>query len=86
MVILSEEYAEKFPKTIIDDSDRDLFILMKSEADDSFNGEVNEMLIYMLVKKNKMVQFSHDFKNNRLYISFPSIDDAPCYDKKYKPQ
>jgi hypothetical protein len=70
---MSEEYAERFPKTIIDDSDRDLFLLMKSEADEQFNGEVNEMLVYMLIKKDKMVRFSHDFKNNKLYIDFPKI-------------
>jgi len=70
---MSEEYAERFPLTIIDPSDKDLFTLMKSEADNSFNGDVNEMFVYMLVKKNKMVRFSHDFKNNKLFIDFPEI-------------
>jgi len=70
---MSEELAERFPVTIIDPSDKDLFTLVKSEADDKFNGEVNEMLVYMLVKKHRMIRFAHDFENNKLFIDFPEI-------------
>ncbi len=65
------EFSERMPQTIIDSSDKDLFKLMKSEADNFFDGEVNEMLILMLIKKNRMVRFTHDFKNEKLYIDFP---------------
>ncbi len=70
MVILSQD---NFPMTIIDQSDPDLFMLMKGDADKFFDGEASEMLIYMLIKKNKCVRFTHDFKNNKLYIDFPDI-------------
>ncbi len=68
------EYEERFPLTIIDPTDKDLFTLVKSEADDKFNGEVNEMLVYMLIKKHRMIRFAHDFEHNKLYIDFPSIE------------
>ena len=59
------------PQTIIDSSDIELFKLMKSEADNFFDGEVNEQLIYALIKKDRMIRFTHDFKNEKLYIDFP---------------
>jgi hypothetical protein len=67
------EYAERFPQTIIDSEDQELFKLMKDEADNFFDGEVNEELIYKLIVKDKMIRFSHDFKNNKLFIDFPKI-------------
>ncbi len=67
------EYQERFPQTVIDDSDQELFRLMKSEADNFFNGEVSEELIYKIIMKDRMVRFTHDFKNERLYIDFPKI-------------
>ena len=73
MVLSKEIPAERFPTTIIDPSDKDLFQLMKEEADNYFNGEVNEYLVYMLIKKGKMLRFSHDFEANKLYIDFPDI-------------
>ena len=65
------EFSERFPQTIIDSSDQDLFKLMKAEADNFFDGEVNEMLVLMLIRKNRNVRFEHDFKNEKLYIDFP---------------
>lgn len=65
MVILSQ------PTTIIDPSDRDLYTLAKSEADAQFDGENHELLIIMLIKKHKMLRFTHDFENEKLYIDFP---------------
>lgn len=59
------------PKTIIDDSDKDLFELAKTEADENFNGEFTESLIIMLIKKNKNIRFTHDFEEETLYIDFP---------------
>ena len=44
---------------------------MKEEADNFFDGEINEKLVYELLKKNRMVRFCHDFKNEKLYIDFP---------------
>lgn len=70
------EFSERMPQTIIDASDPELFKLMKSEADNFFDGEVNEQLIYELLKKDRMIRFTHDFKNEKLYIDFPkSIKD-----------
>ena len=69
-----EILSENFPQTVIDDSDRDLFNLCKSEADNMFDGEVNEDLVYNLIKKGRMIRFSHDFINNKLYIDFPKIN------------
>ena len=71
MVILSEQ---QFPLVIIDDSDEQLFNLVKPEADNMFDGDVNEDLVYYLIKKQKMIRFSHDFLNNRLYVDFPKIN------------
>ena len=69
-----ELLSERFPQTIIDDSDRELFGLVKNEADNFFDGEVNEELVYKLIKEGRMIRFSHDFLNNKLYIDFPKID------------
>jgi hypothetical protein len=71
--MVMSEYQERFPQTIIDASDKELFKLMKDEADNFFDGEVNEELIYKLIVKDKMIRFSHDFKNNKLFIDFPKI-------------
>jgi hypothetical protein len=71
--MVMSEYAERFPQTIIDSEDQELFKLMKDEADNFFDGEVNEELIYKLIVKDKMIRFSHDFKNNKLFIDFPKI-------------
>ena len=65
------EFAERMPQTIIDSSDLVLFKLMKKEADNFFDGEVNEQLVYELIKKDRMIRFTHDFKNEKLYIDFP---------------
>lgn len=65
------EFSERMPQTIIDSSDQELFKLMKAEADNFFDGEVNEKLIYELLKKDRMIRFTHDFKNEKLYIDFP---------------
>lgn len=65
------EFSERMPQTIIDSSDPELFKLMKEEADNFFDGEINEKLVYELLKKNRMVRFCHDFKNEKLYIDFP---------------
>jgi hypothetical protein len=59
------------PQTIIDDADPDLFKLMKSEADSMFEGDVNDMLVLLLIKKRKLVRFCHDFEDGKLYIDFP---------------
>ena len=71
---MSSDYAQRFPQTIIDASDKELFTLMKSEADNFFDGDVNEELIYKLITKNRMIRFTHDCKNGRLYIDFPKIN------------
>jgi hypothetical protein len=71
--MVMSEYSERFPQTVIDASDPELFKLMKSEADNFFDGEVNEELIYKLIMKNKMIRFTHDFKNGKLFIDFPKI-------------
>ena len=68
-----ELLSEQFPQVIIDDSDKELFTLVKPEADNMFDGDVNEDLVYYLIKKQKMIRFSHDFLNNRLYVDFPTI-------------
>lgn len=65
------EFSERFPDTIIDASDPDLFKMMKAEADNLFNGDVNEMLIMALVQKGKLIRFTHDFEAEKLYIDFP---------------
>ena len=65
------EFSERMPQTIIDSSDKVLFKLMKDEADNFFDGEVNERLIYELIKRDRMIRFTHDFKNEKLYIDFP---------------
>lgn len=59
------------PQTIIDSSDKDLFKLMKAEAENFFDGDINEVLVLMLLKKRKMVRFCHDFESEKLYIDFP---------------
>ena len=68
-----ELLSEQFPQVIIDDSDKELFTLVKPEADNMFDGDVNEDLVYYLIKKQRMIRFSHDFLNNRLYVDFPEI-------------
>ena len=68
------EFSERMPQTIIDDSDKDLFKMMKSEADNFFEGDVNDMLIMYLIKKRKLIRFTHDFEDEKLYIDFPSKD------------
>ena len=73
MEILTE-FSERMPQTIIDDSDKDLFKMMKSEADNFFEGDVNDMLILYLIKKRKLIRFTHDFEDEKLYIDFPSKD------------
>ena len=70
------EFSERMPQTIIDSSDQELFKLMKAEADNFFDGEVNEQLIYALIKKDRMIRFTHDFKNEKLYIDFPKSNSA----------
>jgi len=70
MEILTE-FTERMPQTIIDDSDPLLFKMMKEAADTFFDGEINERLVYELIKRGRMVRFSHDFKNEKLYIDFP---------------
>ena len=68
-----ELLSEQFPQVIIDDSDEQLFNLVKPEADNLFDGDVNEDLVYYLIKKQRMIRFSHDFLNNRLFVDFPEI-------------
>ena len=70
MEILTE-FSERMPHTIIDDSDKDLFKLMKAEADNLFEGDVNDMLIMYLIRKKKLIRFTHDFEDEKLYIDFP---------------
>lgn len=70
------EFSDRFPTTIIDSSDKDLYTLAKQEADNMFSGDANELFILMLIKKNKMVRFSHDFANDKLYIDFPNINEC----------
>ncbi len=70
MEILTE-FTERMPQTIIDDKDPDLFKMMKSEADNFFEGDVNDMLILYLIKKRKLIIFTHDFEDEKLYIDFP---------------
>jgi len=65
------EFSERMPQTIIDDTDKDLFKMMKSEADNFFEGDVNDMLIMYLIKKRKLIRFTHDFEDEKLYIDFP---------------
>jgi len=65
------EFSERMPQTIIDDSDKDLFKLMKAEADNLFEGDVNDMLIMYLIRKKKLIRFTHDFEEEKLYIDFP---------------
>lgn len=65
------EFSDRFPTTIIDSSDKDLYTLAKQEADNMFSGEVNEMLIIMLIKKGRTIRFEHDFESEKLYIDFP---------------
>ena len=70
MEILTE-FSERMPQTIIDDTDKDLFKLMKAEADNLFEGDVNDMLIMYLIRKKKLIRFTHDFEDEKLYIDFP---------------
>ena len=70
---MSSEYSERFPQTIIDAEDQELFRLMKAEADNYFNGDVNEELIYKLISKGRAIRFTHDFANGRLFIDFPKV-------------
>ena len=70
MEILTE-FSERMPHTIIDDTDKDLFKLMKAEADNLFEGDVNDMLIMYLIRKKKLIRFTHDFEDEKLYIDFP---------------
>ena len=84
MEILTE-FSERMPQTIIDDSDKDLFKMMKSEADNFFEGDVNDMLIMYLIKKRKLIRFSHDFEAEKLFIDFPDKDEFYC-DKKHTTQ
>ena len=70
MEILTE-FTERMPQTIIDDKDPDLFKMMKAEADNFFEGDVNDMLIMYLIKKRKLIRFTHDFEDEKLYIDFP---------------
>ena len=70
MEILTE-FTERMPQTIIDDSDKDLFKMMKAEADNLFEGDVNDMLILYLIRKKKLIRFTHDFEDEKLYIDFP---------------
>ena len=79
------EFSERMPQTIIDDSDKDLFKMMKSEADNFFEGDVNDMLIMYLIKKRKLIRFSHDFEAEKLFIDFPDKDEFYC-DKKHTTQ
>jgi len=65
------EFSERMPQTIIDDTDKDLFKLMKAEADNLFEGDVNDMLIMYLIRKKKLIRFTHDFEDEKLYIDFP---------------
>ena len=65
------EFTERMPQTIIDDSDKDLFKMMKAEADNLFEGDVNDMLILYLIRKKKLIRFTHDFEDEKLYIDFP---------------
>jgi len=68
---LSEEDIVAFPEVIIDDSDKELFELAQGEAKNLFEGETNEFFIYRLLKKGKMLRFTHDFEGEKLYIDFP---------------
>ena len=65
------EFTERMPLTIIDDSDKDLYKMMKAEADNLFEGDVNDMLILYLIRKKKLIRFTHDFEDEKLYIDFP---------------
>ncbi len=65
------EFSERMPQTIIDDKDQDLYKLMKAEADNLFEGEVNDMLVMYLIRKRKLIRFTHDFEAEKLYIDFP---------------
>jgi len=65
------EFTERMPQTIIDDSDKDLFKMMKAEADNLLEGDVNDMLILYLIRKKKLIRFTHDFEDEKLYIDFP---------------
>lgn len=68
---MSEEDIVAFPEVIIDDTDKELAELAQNEAKSLFGDEPNEFFIYRIIKKGKLLRFTHDFEGEKLYIDFP---------------